>query len=117
MKSSWKRNSLIYIIVLLAAILLFYILIPGASEPEEIPLSQAIILSENGDIKKLLVEDETLLITRSDDTEVQTSIGNLTVVDLKELGFVLPEGGYEINQYDQAGHRVCTAVQRAARVV
>lgn len=96
MKSSWKRNSLIYIIVLLAAILLFYVLIPGANEPEEIPLSQAINLSQNDGIEKLLVENETLLITKSDGTEVQTAIGGLNVVDLQELGFVLPEGGYEI---------------------
>ncbi len=96
MKSSWKRNSLIYIIILLAAVLLFSFLIPGANEPEEVPLSQAIIMSQDGEIDKILVESETLLITKTDGTKLKSAIGNLTVVDLRELGLVLPQGGYEI---------------------
>jgi cell division protease FtsH len=96
MKSSWKRNSLIYIIILLAAVILFSFLIPGANEPEEVPLSQVITMSQSGEIDKIRVENETLLITRTDGTEVKSAIGNLTVVDLRELGLVLPKGGYEI---------------------
>ncbi|MCK4273547.1 MAG: ATP-dependent zinc metalloprotease FtsH [Dehalococcoidales bacterium] len=96
MKSSWKRNSLIYIVILLAAILLFSFLMPGSSEPEEIPLSQAITMSQNKEISEIMVDEETLLITTLEGKELETAIGNLTVVDLQELGLKLPDGGFEI---------------------
>ncbi len=95
MKSNWKRNSLIYIIILLAAILLFSFLIPGSNEPQEISLSEAITLSQDGQIDKVLVENDTMTITKIDGTEVKTAIGTLTIVDLQELGFTLP-ADYEV---------------------
>src|SRR4030042_6215943 len=96
MKSNWKRNSLIYIIILLAAVLLFSFLIPGANEPQEIPLSRAITMSQNGEISKLQVDESSLLITTPEGKTLTTAIGNLTVVDLQELGLNLPEGGFGI---------------------
>ncbi len=96
MKSNWKRNSLIYIAILLVGIVLFSYLLPLPKKPVEIPLSEAITMSQNKEIEKIAVEDEELLITSSDGTELKAAIGNLTVVDLQELGFVFPEGGYEI---------------------
>ncbi len=96
MKSNWKRNSLIYIVILLAAILLFSFLIPGSNEPEEMGLSEAIALSqEDGQIASVLVQSDTMTITKADGTEVKTSIGALTIVDVQELGFILP-ADYEI---------------------
>jgi len=89
MKSSWKRNSIIYIVILLAAVLLFSLLIPGASEPKEIGVDEAIAMSRNKEIAKVVVDDEELLITTKDDLEIKSVVGNLTLVDLKELGFSL----------------------------
>jgi cell division protease FtsH len=97
MKSSWKRNGIIYIIILLAAILFFrFILVPGSSTPQEVPLSQVITMSQNKEISKIELDQETMIITTTDGKQLETAIGNLTIVDLKELGLVLPEGGYEI---------------------
>ncbi len=96
MKSGWKRNSLIYIVIVLAAILLFSFLIPGANEPEEIPLSEAIAMSQNKEINEIVVDEDMLLITTTEGTELKSAIGNLTVVDLQELGLALPDGGFEI---------------------
>src|SRR4030042_6883362 len=96
MKSNWRRNSLIYIIILLAAILLFSFLIPGTSEPEEVPLGQVIAMSQNGEISKVLIDQETMGVTTLDGREIETAIGTLTIVDLKELGLVLPGGEYDI---------------------
>jgi len=96
MKSGWKRNSLIYIVIVLAAILLFSFLIPGANEPEEVPLSQAIAMSQSKEISDIIVDEDTLLITTTEGKELKTAIGNLTVVDLQELGLALPDGGFEI---------------------
>ena len=96
MKPSWKRSSLIYILILVAAIALFSVFMPGPEEPTEIPLSEAIAMSQGNQIEKVLVDGETLYITTTSDVELETAIGYLSVVDLQELGFVLPEGGYEI---------------------
>ncbi|MCK4863345.1 MAG: ATP-dependent metallopeptidase FtsH/Yme1/Tma family protein, partial [Dehalococcoidales bacterium] len=96
MKSSWKRNILVYIVIVVAVILLFSFLMPGASEPEEVPLSQAITMSQNKEISKFVVDEDTLLITTIEGKELKTAIGILTVVDLQELGLMLPDGGFEI---------------------
>ena len=96
MKSSWKRNSIIYIVIVLAAILLFSFLIPGANEPEEVSLSQVITMSKNKEISKIMVDEGTLLVTTIEGKELETAVGALTIVDLQELGFVLPEGGFAI---------------------
>jgi cell division protease FtsH len=100
MKSNWKRNSLIYIIILLAAVLLFSFLMPGSNDPQEIPLSQAITMSKDKEISELLVKGDYLYITTFDGREVKAALGNLTIADLvdsqKGFGFVLPEGGFEI---------------------
>jgi cell division protease FtsH len=86
MKSSWKRNSLIYIVILLAAILLFSFLIPGTKKPEEIPLSQVITMSQNKEIAEIEVDEESLLITTVDGTEYQTyKEANASIYDIEGL--------------------------------
>jgi cell division protease FtsH len=96
MKSNWKRNSLIYIIILLAAILLFSFLIPGSSGPEEVQLSQLITMSQNDQITQVTIDGDNMVVTSTDGKQLQAAIGNLTIVDLTDLGLVLPSGGYEI---------------------
>jgi len=63
MKPEWKRNSVIYIAILLAVVALVVYLVPTASKPAEVPLSEVIAVSQNGDIKKIVVDGEELLIT------------------------------------------------------
>jgi cell division protease FtsH len=96
MKSNWKRNSLIYIVVLIMAVLLFSFLIPGTKQTDKVPLSQVINMSKNKEIEKVVVESDILLVTTVDGKQLKTDIGVLSMVDLKDLGLVLPEGGFEI---------------------
>jgi cell division protease FtsH len=96
MKSSWKRNSLIYIVIVVMVILLISMLRPGTSQPEKVTLSRVIEMSKNKEIEKLVVDSETLLVTTVDSKELKTDIGTLNMVDLKDLGLVVPEGGFEI---------------------
>jgi cell division protease FtsH len=96
MKSNWKRNSLIYIVIIIIAILLFSLLIPGSGETEKVPLSQVIEMSKNNEIERFVVDGETLLVTTVTAKELKTDIGTLNMVDLKDLGLVVPEGGFEI---------------------
>jgi len=50
MRPSWRRNSLIYIAILLAGIALIVFLMPTASKPVEVPLSEVVaIVTKRGD--------------------------------------------------------------------
>jgi len=96
MKSNWLRNSLIYIIILVAAVVILYQLFPITGKPTEIGLDEAIAMSQNGEIAAIIVDNEELLITSTDGTEMKTSIGNLTLVELQDLGLNLEGVDYEV---------------------
>ncbi len=96
MKSNWMRNSLIYIIILVAAVILLYQLFPTGSSPTEIGLDEAIAMSQEGEIASITVDDEELLITSLDGQELKTAIGNLTLVELQELGLNLEGVDYNV---------------------
>ncbi len=86
MKSSWRRNSIIYIVILLAAILLFSLLMPGSGEPEDIPLSQVITMSKNKEISKILVKEDKLTVTTIDDREFSAiKESNASIYDIEGL--------------------------------
>ena len=85
MKPSWKRSSLIYIAILVVAVALFIQLIPR-DEPEEVPLSKVIAMSQNKEIAEIRVEEDTLLITTIDDTELRTfKESNATIYEIEGL--------------------------------
>ena len=90
------RSSLIYIIILVAAVVLLAQLFLTPGKPTEIGLDKAIAMSQNGEISKITVEDNQLLITTTEDSKLKAAIGNLTLVDLKELGLRLDGVVYEV---------------------
>jgi cell division protease FtsH len=96
MKSNWMRNSLIYIIILVAAVVLLYQLFPTSSKPTEVGLDQAITMSQDGEIAAITVDNEELLITALDGRELKAAIGNLTLVDLQDLGLNLEGVDYDV---------------------
>jgi cell division protease FtsH len=96
MKSNWMRNSLIYIIILVAAVVLLYQLFPTGSSPTEVGLDQAIAMSQDGEVAAITVDNEELLITTLDGRELKAAIGNLTLVDLQELGLNLNGVDYSV---------------------
>jgi len=86
MKSNWKRNSIIYIVILLAAILLFTLLMPGTNEPEEVPLSQIITMSQNKQIAEIEIDEETMLITTVEGEELRTyKEANASIYEIEGL--------------------------------
>jgi len=86
MKSGWKLNSLIYIAILIVAIAVFSYLFSRSQEPAEIPLSKAITMSQENQIQKILVEDNALLITTTDDTELRAfKENNASIYDINGL--------------------------------
>jgi len=85
-KPNWKRSSLIYIAILLAAVALFSYLLPSANKPEEVPLSEVIAMSQNKEITEITVEDDLLIITTVDDTEVRAfKESNATIYEIEGL--------------------------------
>ncbi|MHB8105301.1 MAG: ATP-dependent zinc metalloprotease FtsH [Dehalococcoidales bacterium] len=86
MKSNWKRNSIIYIVVLVAAVLLFSFLMPGGTQPEEVPLSQVVTMSQNNEIQKITVDADLLTITTVTGAQVQAfKETSSTIYDIKDL--------------------------------
>ena len=86
MKSSWKRNSIIYIIILLAAVLLFSLFVPGKSQTEEVPLSQVIAMSQNNEVKKIEIDGDMLIVTTIDGKEMRTfKETSASIYDVKGL--------------------------------
>jgi cell division protease FtsH len=96
MKSNWMRNSLIYIIILVAAVVLLYQLFPTSPQPTEVGLEQAIAMSQDGEIAAITVDTQELLITTRDGRELKTATGNLTLVELQDLGLNLEGVDYEV---------------------
>ena len=96
MKFGLNRNLIIFIAVLTVAIALFSYLSPTASEPEEISLDEAIVMSQSSEISKIVIGDEQLLITNTDDTQLKAVIGSLSLVDLQELGLNLEGVDWEV---------------------
>jgi cell division protease FtsH len=86
MKSNWKRNSIIYIVILLAAVLLFSYLMPGKNQPTEVPLSQVITMSQNNEIKTIAIDGDTLNVTTVDGKEIRAfKESNTSIYDVKGL--------------------------------
>jgi cell division protease FtsH len=96
MKFGLNRNLIIFIAVLTVAIALFSYFSPQANEPEEVSLDEAIAMSQNGEIGKIVLDGEELLITTTTDTELKAVIGGLTFVDLQELGLNLEGVDWEV---------------------
>jgi len=86
MRPSWRRNSLIYIAILLAGIALIAVLMPTAGKPTEVPLSKVIAMSQSGEIEMILVEGDELTITKIDGTQVKTfKESNASIYDIQGL--------------------------------
>ena len=86
MRPNWKRSSLIYIAILLAAIALFSYLIPSANKPEEVPLSEVVAMSKGKGIAEIKVEGDMLLVTTLDGTELRAfKESNASIYEIEGL--------------------------------
>jgi len=86
MASVWKRNGLIYIVILLGAVALATALLSGPPKPTEIPLSEVVTMSQGNEIEKIVEEGEWLTVTTTNGEELKTNLGTLNYNDLRELG-------------------------------
>ncbi len=72
MRINWKRSIIFYLIIIVAAVVLFTVILPSGQAPTEIPLSQAIAMSQSGEIASIVVESDNIKITATDGTEFVT---------------------------------------------
>ena len=72
--------------------MLAYSMFHGTTSPQKVPLSQVITMSQNRELNKIEIDQETMLVTTTDGRQLQTAIGNLSLKDLEDLGLVLPRG-------------------------
>ena len=72
MKSLWMRSSIIYLVLLITVALVFSILFPFAPEPDEIPLSQVVTMSQEGQIREIEVDNDLLTLTTIDGKEYES---------------------------------------------
>lgn len=97
------RKGLILIAIIIAGVAIFSIIFPSMSQkPSEIPLSEAIAMSQNNRIKEIVVNGDELLITATDGTELKTfKESNATIYDIEGLNLegvvVKVEGASGIN--------------------
>ena len=83
---NWRRNGLLYIVILVAGVAFATILFSAPRKPTEIPLSEVITMSQGNNIEKIAEEGTWLIITTTDGKESKTNIGTLNYNDLRELG-------------------------------
>ena len=86
MRSGWRLSSLIYIIILVAAIALVSQLFMGTEKPAEIPLSEAVAMSQQKVIEKILIDEDLLIITTVDGRELKTfKESNASIYEIEGL--------------------------------
>ncbi|MFC1892955.1 ATP-dependent zinc metalloprotease FtsH [Chloroflexota bacterium] len=71
MKPSTIQRGLIFLFIIIGAFALFSLIRPASDKPEEIPLSEAVALSQSNNIEKIVVDGEALLITATDGSELK----------------------------------------------
>ncbi len=86
MKPSWQRNSLIFIAILFAGIALISFFLSTSQKPTEIPLSEAIAMSQSKEIAKIKVDGDALNITATDGAAfIAFKESNASIYDIEGL--------------------------------
>ncbi|UCD10172.1 MAG: hypothetical protein JSU79_05910, partial [Dehalococcoidales bacterium] len=83
---NWKRSGLLYIVILVGAVSVATLLLSTPEKPDELPLSEVIVMSNSNQIDNILEEYPWLTVTKNDGTVVKTNIENHNYKDLTELG-------------------------------
>jgi cell division protease FtsH len=106
MKSFWRRNSLIYLVIILAIIGFFAFFNRGSQSPTEVTVDDIISLSQQHQIDSLTINGDTVLAKLKDNGKQDVAyIGTMTYVDLKDLGLDLTgvNYSYQASGFDWSG--------------
>lgn len=86
MQTNWKRSGIIYILLLLVGVALATVLFSSPQKANEISVTQAISMSNQGTIVSLVEQGQWLNITTTDGQKLKANIGVLNYNDLRQLG-------------------------------
>lgn len=79
MNSNWFRSIIVYVLVIIAVVaLVFFWAPPFRNTPELIDLSEVVQMSHDDQIKKVVINGDTLLVTDIRDVEYKTHLGYYT---------------------------------------
>jgi len=80
------RNIFTILALVITAAVVVYAILPMSQKPVEMPLSEAVAMSQKGEIEKIVVDGDKLTITTSDGKEIVTyKESAATLYDIKDL--------------------------------
>ncbi|HEY78422.1 MAG TPA: ATP-dependent zinc metalloprotease FtsH [Dehalococcoidia bacterium] len=98
MKQGGISKILFFVVIIVGGIALFSLLFQDTDKPKDIPLSEVVTMSQNNQIKSILVDGDTLLITATDGAEYRAfKESNATIYDIEGLNLEAVE---ELNVKD-----------------
>ena len=90
MKINWKRTVIIYAVIILIAVLFSTFILPGDPKPEEKSLSDVILMSQQGQIASIVINDNQLTVTDNSNKKYVTYKElNVSIYEIE--GFVLTD--------------------------
>ena len=88
MKINWKRTIIVYAAIILIAILFSTFILPGEPKPEEVSLSDVIVMSQEGKIDSIVIsENQLTIIDNSEIKYVTYKESNVSIYEIE--GFIL----------------------------
>ena len=103
MTPHWLRNTIVYLVVAIAIIMVFYTFVNGSSGGGERSISSVVQLAQDGRVDSIVVSGDTLSVT-TNEGQVFTSRkeeGASVVEMLRDAG--VPEGGVDVQVKGSSG--------------
>ena len=106
MGNKWVGNAFIYLIIFVAVIAIFWALFPTGESQEELGLTDVLIMAKSGQVSKILVDGDTLVVTPRTGTQQFTAtkeLGTSIFEVLSSEGIVPTDVGMEIEVKTSGG--------------
>ena len=75
MNKKWVRSGLIYLMIIVAVASIFFIILPGLGSSNQVSFTEVIRMAKGGEISSIEVKGESLKVTTTNDTQLNSRIG------------------------------------------
>ena len=96
----WMRNSVVYLLIVVGAIVIFYTLLPSFGAKDERPLTTVIAMANNNQIREIVVEGKKLTVTPRSISGGSTAEFTSRLGDNTDLLELLVSSGVAVDQPD-----------------
>jgi cell division protease FtsH len=106
MRNKWVGNTFIYLIIFVAVIAIFWALFPTDESQENLGLTDVLVMAKSGQVSKILVDGDTLVVTPRMGTQQFTATkeaGTSIFEVLSSEGIVPTDVGMEIEVKTSGG--------------